>query len=50
VHKEHGEHQGRFSHGNDDEGHAADAGDPGTIEVPEFELLYAGSSDDDDDD
>jgi hypothetical protein len=47
-HKEHSEQQGRFMHGNDDEGHAADVGDPGATEVPEVGLEYAGTSDDGD--
>jgi hypothetical protein len=47
MHKEHSEHQGRFAHDNDDEGHEADAGDPDATEVPEVDLKYAGSSDND---
>jgi hypothetical protein len=38
VNKEYSEHQGRFAHGNDDEGHTADVGDPGATEVPESTL------------
>jgi hypothetical protein len=42
VHKEHRERQGQFARGNDDEGGAADIGDPGATEVPEVDLKYAG--------
>jgi hypothetical protein len=33
-------------HGNGDEGHAAEVGDPDATEVPVVDLKYAGSSDD----
>ena len=44
VHKEHSECQGRFAHGNDDEGHAADFGDSGATEAPEVDFKYSDSS------